>query len=254
MVCYKEKGWLDMKRLVIKKIFSNCLSAMLIFNGISTGVSAFSSETHQYTTLRGLNILDKVQEEKYSKFYTQKGRDQIFTYCTRPDEDEIEGAYKYHFYNPATEKNFMGEDDSALTRCKNHYNQAVYYYKSGNREAAFEELGRSLHFLEDLNTPVHTNNQDLLDTAFNFTFHVNFEDKCKDIQERVISWLLKREFRYYEINSVENIAKSCAYLANDNFYALYEKLLPREIVAENSVKNAQKAVAGMLYKFYIDVN
>ena len=71
MVCYKEKGWLDMKRLVIKKIFSNCLSAMLIFNGISTGVSAFSSETHQYTTLRGLNILDKVQEEKYSKFYTR---------------------------------------------------------------------------------------------------------------------------------------------------------------------------------------
>ena len=30
--------------------------------------------------------------------------------------------------------------------------------------------------------------------------------------------------------------------------------LPREIVAENSVKNAQKAVAGMLYKFYLDVN
>ena len=164
-----------MKRLVIKKIFSNCLSAMLIFSGVNVGVSAFSSETHQYTTLRGLNILDEVHGGNYSNFYTQKDRDQIFTYCTKPDEDEIEGAYKYHFYNPATEKNFMGEDDSALTRCKSHYNKAVYYYKAGNREAAFEELGRSLHFLEDLNTPVHTNNQDLFDKKYLIEDGISYE-------------------------------------------------------------------------------
>lgn len=243
-----------MKRLVIKKIFSNCLSAILIFSGVNVGVSAFSGETHQYTTLRGLNILDEVQGGNYSKFYTQKDRDQIFTYCTKPDEDEIEGAYKYHFYNPGTEKNFRGEDDSALTRFIGHYFKAVYYYKAGNREAAFEELGRALHFLEDLNTPVHTNNQDLFDTAFNLAFHVSFEEKCVDVQDKVISWLSEEELRYYELNSVENIAKSCANLANDNFYALYEKLLSRELVAENSIKNAQKTVAGILYKFYLDVN
>lgn len=243
-----------MKRLGIKKVFTGCLCAMLVFCGINVKVSAFSSETHQYTTQRGLAILDDVLGGKYSSFYTQEDREQIYTYCTRPDEDEIEGAFKYHFYNPATEQNFMGEDDSALRRCTGHYDKSTYYYKSGNREAAFEELGRALHFLEDLNTPVHTNNQDLFDTAFNFTFHVSFEDKCKDIQSRVISSLLRKEFRYYEINTVENIAKSCAYLANDNFYALYKKLLPRELVAENSIKNAQKAVAGILYKFYLDVN
>lgn len=243
-----------MKKLFIKKIFSCILGVVLTFSGVNLYTWAFSSETHQYTTQRGFKILDEVLGGEYSKFYTQDDRTQVFTFCTKPDEDEIDGAYKYHFYNPATEKNFMGEDDSALARCKSHYNRAIYYYKNGNREDAFEELGRSLHFLEDLNTPVHTNNQDLLDTAFNFTFHVSFEDKCKNIQNRVVSSLLKKEFRYYEINSVENIAKSCAYLANDNFYALYENLLPRNIVAENSVKNAQKAVAGILYKFYLDVN
>lgn len=243
-----------MKKLVKKRIFYCFLSTMLIFNGLEMNASAFSSETHFYATQRGINILDDVQGEKYSSFYTDGDRKQILTYCTRPDDDENEGAYKYHFYNPATEKNFMGEDDSALTRCTYHYNNAKYYFKSGQRENAFEELGRSIHFLEDLNTPVHTNNQDLLDTAFNFSFHVSFEDKCKNVQSRVVSSLLKKEFRYYEINTVENIAKSCAYLANDNFYALYEKLLPRELVAENSIKNAQKSVAGILYKFYLDVN
>ena len=243
-----------MKRLVIKKIFSCFLSALAISGGMNLSVAAFSSATHEYTTQRGVSILDEVQGESCSKFYTQEDREQILTYCTRPDEDEIEGAYKYHFYNPATEKNFMGEDDSALARCKSHYNKALYYYKSGNRKSAMEELGRALHFLEDLNTPVHTNNQDLLDTAFNFTFHVSFEDKCKDIQDMIVSSLTKKEFRYYVVNSVENIAKACAYLANDNFYALYEKLLSKELVAENSIRNAQKAVAGVLYKFYLDVN
>lgn len=243
-----------MKRLVVKKIFLSFLGASCIFSGAGLSASAFSSETHRYTTSRGITILDEVKPEISSKIYTEKDKQQILTYCTKPDEDEIDGAFKYHFFNPATEKNFMGEDDSALARCVGHYKKALEWYKKGNREKAFEELGRSLHFLEDLNTPVHTNNQDLLDTAFNFPFHVSFEDKCKDIQQRFMSSLLNEEFRYYENNTLENIAKSCAYLANDNFYSLYEELLPKELVAENAIRNAQKSVAGILYKFYLDVN
>ena len=62
------------------------------------------------------------------------------------------------------------------------------------------------------------------------------------------------ELRYYEVNSVETIANCSAHLADDNLYALYEKLLTKEQVAENSVKNAQKAIAGLLYKFYLMAN
>lgn len=243
-----------MKRQIIRKVCVGFLSLVICFSFIRTTSFAFSSKTHQYTTHRGIEIFDKVQGEKYSDFFTKKDREQIFKYCTMPDEDEAMGAFKYHFYNPATEKNFMGEDDSALERYKNHYHKAINQFKNGKREDAFEELGRSLHFLEDLNTPVHTNNQNFIDTAYNVSFHVSFENKCKDIQSRVISSLLKKEFRYYKENTIENIGKACAFLANDNFYALYEKLLPRETVAANSIKNAQKAVAGMLYKFYLDVN
>lgn len=243
-----------MKRPFIRKMCVCILGVAISLSSVGVTSFAFSSKTHQYTTHRGIEILDRVQGEKYSKFFSEKDREQILKYCTMPDEDEAMGAFKYHFYNPATEKNFMGEDDSALERCKSHYNKAINQFKNGKREKAFEELGRSLHFLEDLNTPVHTNNQSFVDTAYNVSFHVSFENKCKDIQSRVISSLLKKEFRYYKENTVENIGKACAFLANDNFYALYEKLLPRETVAANSVKNAQKAVAGMLYKFYLDVN
>lgn len=243
-----------MKRLFIKRISLFFLSSFLFLNNIGFNGYTFSSETHRYTTQRGLNILDYVKGGEFSKFYTDKDREQLLFYCVQPDEDENDGAYKYHFYNPATEKNFMRENDSALTRCSHHYKNAIYHFKSGDREFAFEELGRSLHFLEDLCTPVHTNNQNLLETAFNLSFHVSFENKCEKIQEEVKSSLLDGEFQYYKLNFIDSIAKSCAYLANDNFFALYEELLPRQTVAENSIKNAQKSVAGVLYKFYLDVN
>lgn len=243
-----------MKRLFTKKWCICILSIFMCFSYLSMKACAFSGKTHQYTTQRGIEILDSVLGEKYKEFYLDKDREQILKYCTKPDEDETDGAFKYHFYNPATEKNFMGEDDSALARCKNHYQNAINLFNNDCRENAFEELGRSLHFLEDLNTPVHTNNQSFVDTTYNVSFHVSFENKCKDIQSRVVSSLLKKEFRYYRINTIENIAKACAFLANDNFYSLYKKTLPREAVAANSIKNAQKSVAGVLYKFYLDVN
>ncbi len=243
-----------MKRLLNKKVYACIASAVMAFVGTGCTASAFSSATHIYTTQRGITIVDSVLGGEVSMFYTEADRAQIMTYCTRPDEDEIDGAFKYHFYNPATEQNFMGEDDSALARCKMHYTNAVAYFKNGDRKAAFEALGRALHYLEDLNTPVHTNNQDVFDSAFNLPFHVGFEDRCQEIQNTVTSSLLKNEFRYYELNTVENIAKSCAYLANDNFYALYEEFLPKDVVATNAIKNAQKSVAGVLYKFYLDVS
>ena len=242
-----------MKRLMKKRVCACLASAMLIFIGTGSSTLAFSSATHVYTTQRGITIVDATLGGEISKFYTEEDRAQIMTYCTRPDEDEIDGAFKYHFYNPATEKNFMGEDDSALERCKNHYNNAVTQYKAGDKKAAFEALGRALHYVEDLNTPVHTNNQDVLDSAFNLPFHVSFEDRCQEIQSTVTTSLLKSEFRYYKLNTIENIAKSCAYLANDNFYALYKEFLPKDVVAANAIKNAQKTVAGLLYKFYLDV-
>lgn len=253
----------------LKKVFSFFLSIMLIFGASGSPCSAFDAPTHVYVTQRGLEIfLDILSVYFFTEeeiFFTEEDIEIILVYCVKPDEDETYGAYKYHFYNPVTGLNFMGENDSALTRFVDHFNRALHYMKlyyqamaNGNlekarayRRRAMEELGRALHFLGDLNTPVHTNNQTLLDTGFNFFFHVSFENTCKSVQDRVRPSMQRREFRYYEVNSLETVAVCSALLADDNLYALHEGFLSKEQVAENSIKNAQKAIAGLLYKFYL---
>ncbi len=242
-----------MKKLILKRILACSLSLSCLFSGVINYAGAFRSETHEYTTGRGIKILESKKGEECSEIYNEEAKEQIMKSCTKPDFDEAQGAFKHHFYNTLTEKNSVGEDDSALSRCVMHYENALSNFKDNLQKKSFDELGRSIHFLEDLNTPVHTNNQTFIDTAINVSLHVSFENRCKDIQSNVVSSMSEKEFEYYKNNSVETIAKASAYLANDNLYALVENNLERDTVVKNSIENAQKAVAGLLYKFYTDV-
>lgn len=242
----------------MKRIFKNTLvlfmlSVMLICSAV-IGTSSFSGSTHEFSTLNGIGLFKEHFKDVFNLLYDDKFESQLKIFCTKPDEDEIEGAFKCHFYNPATGKNFRGEDDSALKRFVDHYNSAVALYKADNKFGAYEQLGRALHFLEDMNTPVHTNNQSFLDSAFDSLFHMAFEKKCVKLQEKATVTLTLREFDYYKNNDIEQIGKACAILANDNFYAMYKKILSKDEVAIKSVENAQKAVAGIIYKFSLDVN
>lgn len=230
------------------------ISGVAFFLSSIIGTSSFSCSTHEYTTERGIIIYKENFKEAFDLLYDENFESQLKIFCIKPDEDENDGIYKYHFYNPATGKNFNGEEESALKRFKDHYNNAVALYKSGNKFDSYEELARALHFLEDMNTPVHTNNQSFLNSAVDSLFHMAFEKKCVNLQSNAVSTLTAREFDYYKNNDIEQIGKACATLANDNFYAMYEKLLTQEDVAVKSVENAQKAVAGMIYKFGLDIN
>ena len=236
-----------------RKTIAFFIASATIFFSTSLGALSFSSSTHEYTTLKGIEIYKKNFKNSFDSLYDQNFESQLKIYCTKPDDDENEGAYKYHFYNPATGKNFNGEDESALKRFIDHYNNAVSLYKSGNKFKSYEELARSLHFLEDMNTPVHTNNQSFLDSAFDSLFHMSFEKKCVEVQSQAVSNLTPREFKYYKNNDIEQIGKASAILANDNFYAVYKKVLKKDTVAIKSVENAQKAVAGIIFKFGLDI-
>ncbi len=226
-----------------------------MLGGISNlEVYAFDGPTHKYVTKTSLEALLEL-ESKYSDFYSEDVRKMLLEYSVKPDEDEIEGGFKYHFYNPATECNFMGEKESALTKFTGHYNNAIKKYNAGNKSLAWEELGRSLHFLEDLNTPVHTNYEDLLDAGIMLFMHLEFEKRCVEIQDNIkIKPIVKESLKYYLINSTNQIGKTSAYIAADNFFSLENEIDKRDEIVKGSIMNAQTHVTGVLYKFYNDVN
>lgn len=228
-------------------------------------IYGLGSGTHQYVTKTSI---DKI--EKLSKTLNEKNalnnkensvlcdideyKDILITYSLKPDEDENQGStFKHHFYNPVTGRNFLGEEKGALSKCEEHYGACLELYKEGNKEKAFEEFGRAIHFLEDANTPVHTGYVYPSDAVFKLSKHVQFENVCDLINKNCDAQISVENLDYYRINDLKTIVKASAVLALDNFYRLEEiETSNEEELAKNSILNAQKNVVGMLYKFIGD--
>lgn len=214
---------------------------------------AFDGPTHEYVTKTSLKLICGM-EKKYSEFYNNSAKQEVLIYCVKPDEDEAEGGFKNHFYNPLTGRNFMGEKQSALTKFTDHYKNALENYNTQNTFGAWEELGRSMHFLEDLNTPVHTNYEDFWDAGFRLFMHIEFEKRCLAVQSKCICTIEPYTLVYYNNNQNEKIGIECARLSADNFFALNKNISPTDVIAHDSIFNAQRAVIGMLHKFYCEAS
>lgn len=253
---FKEMN--KMKNLMFYKSIIRIFMFSMIFFTMRFDINAFNGYTHKYITRKSLeNISEFYRDEKESNVFNKADEhywETIIEYSIKPDEDEVEGAYKYHFYNFLTGENFLNEKDSALTRLTSHFESAVKEYKNDNKKGAFQELGRSVHFMEDLNTPVHTVYSSFKDAILKFPLHVMFEKKCDEICDTIKPKTLKKNMDYYEINSLDAIGKSSSVLSENNFYGMEDKddkFFYK--IASNAILNAQDRVTGMLYKFFIQV-
>lgn len=229
-----------------------------------TNAGAFNSDTHKYITQSSLKIISELDDkdeqqssrDSVSGFFKniKNDWDLIAEYSVKPDEDENQGLYKYHFYNPVTERNFMNEKTTALSKFVSHFNSAVKHYKEKEKTISYQELGRAIHFLEDLNTPVHTAYETPADSVTKFPLHVRFEKICDEVSSGCKAVVLQESMAYFDVNSVETIAKSSAVLSSDSFYYLENVSGSSETaIAKNSVLNAQKNISGVLYKFFRNV-
>lgn len=236
------------------------LSVFGVLAGITVSMpclQSFNGDTHRYVTEQSLRLVSEIDDHKDivaeddKKYFTT-----IADYSLKPDEDEIEGAYKFHFYNPATETNFMGEKNSALVKCVFHYENAINSYRKNDKSVAFQELGRAIHFMEDLNTPVHVGYNLPTDAVLKFPLHVRFEKVCDSINKECQADVLSYDtLKYFGANSVSTIAKSSAILASGGYYRLSNGVghESNEDLAKNAVLNAQYRITGLVYKFFNQV-
>lgn len=248
----------------LSKPICTALSIMML---ASNAVFGFGSETHESVTNYSLNdilniysesgenVLQNCNEKNVLNEITKDYKDIIVSGSLKPDDDENKGGFKYHFYNPITERNYMGEKETAVYKCISHYDEALKNYKLGNKTLAYEELGRSIHFLEDANTPVHTGYDNPSDSVIKLPLHVRFEKKCDIINGECQAIVTKDALNYFTANTVENIAIASSVLALDNFYRLDNDVdNDEEEIAKSTVLNAQKKVIGLIYKFICDVS
>lgn len=126
--------------------------------------------------------------------------------CVLPDEDEAQNGFSCHFYNPVTAKCYLGTEDSA----KNRFLWHLSNYLITNKK---ESLGRAIHFLEDICTPVHTQYEDAVDAAIRLKLHVNFEKQLDDYLENndASNQLLK-------FNSIFELLEYCPCNSSELYY------------------------------------
>lgn len=126
---------------------------------------AYNPNSHVTITSNSVLMLKNDKLVDVDKLYAYVNVDKLMRSSTYPDYDEIDGARfirgssRSHFYDPATDANFMGETtNTANTKFCEHMDKAVAAAVAGNRDLAGEELGRALHFFQDMNVPFHSGN------------------------------------------------------------------------------------------------
>jgi hypothetical protein len=216
--------------------------------------------THVFLTNQGLSLLRaEIGAEFFDSLFTNDAISSILEGCTAPDGDETDWraippgpTYEGHFYNYSTGLNYLGHNSpTAMQRFVNYWEEAKGKLKNKDPKWA-QTLGRALHYFEDLTAPFHAANDATFWSHLDFD-HSEFEklaegwhDDCKvdhcDLYGIGIS-----------MDLVE-FAKVANHMA-DSVYHRYELTSKKDNWrqgAEEALKDAQMAVAAVLYRFTIE--
>ncbi len=123
-------------------------------------IFAFGDVSHPKITENAFNAaLEDEENCKLNKLSDEKMRF-IKDYSIRPDYDENQHTYRYHFFNREEDDDdydlyCLDNNKNAYSRMVHHYNKSIEFAKRGENKESLEHLGRSLHFLQDMCCPVH---------------------------------------------------------------------------------------------------
>lgn len=269
----------------MKRLLSALFAAALLF-ACSIGAFAFTSDgfgpvpdlidgTHRWFVDQGFVILENEQPAA-AAWFGLEARRAIREYMDWPDHNERAGDVlfdvvmgNWHSYLPEDGTNTLGnQNGNAKTRLAHWYGAAVSNYKAGDAQAAFQDLGKALHYLTDLLSPPHVGERSFdtvrgikvinpLRMFRNAFIHGPYELLASALKDNyavetggLYGWTTE--------NSLEQIGHQNALFSAD-YYAMLEELLlcpfaPEKMTAtfKGPLERAQQSVAGILYRFYRD--
>lgn len=145
-------------KMKLRSFFNRILCQMFLFLLISLfsyyKVNAFDWYAHRNITNSVLSstcfiqrLLSKGEFKDLGYYYNL-----ALEACNKPDEEERETVFRGHFYDYENE---TPHQPNALTNMVEHYKKSLRYVYNHNKEGFIEELGRALHYLQDMCCPVH---------------------------------------------------------------------------------------------------
>ena len=231
---------------IIEDIFPGYQDGQVSPQWTSGAPDAANPKTHGYITQVAYNLIRNDNSAAYS-FYS--GRlTKLVRGSVLPDDDEKTDAFAWHFYGEDG-KNYLGGSTTAYSKCIEHYNSAVSLYTSGRKADAMEELGRALHFLQDVNVPHHAKNAIAV-----ITNHSEFESLAEENMESYAVSGLTNSIYTDANNSLGTIIDNYADIARDWYTKASSGDNAKMLSAAGScIRNSQRATVTVLYKFMFDV-
>ncbi len=128
----------------------------------------WSKNTHYVMTKKALEKNKKLNFAEHEAFAN---------YTMLPDEIKSEKGYynNTHFYFQNGKTKSFGKDpekNNALAKFTEHYKKS---FKADSRRDFLYEVAFALHFLQDANTPVHTEQSSFIVKFRDYYLHKNFE-------------------------------------------------------------------------------
>ena len=223
----------------------------------TTGDGGIGNSVHMMLANQGFYILFSEKGDSVSNIrgkYSQTALANIFSGCVAPDDDETgDGG---HFCSPFSDNQGdrllntnRSENPTAYTHFNNHYYDAKVAYTLRDWTQAYDELGRAIHYLEDMNCPPHAA---LITDALHSDKHTEYEVWVRD------NFLGS----YWESTAT---ASTYSYMCNSTFFTIsYNFATLAKDVAQTCVychsteatgkclRRTQRAIAGLGYRFLVD--
>lgn len=182
------------------------------------------------------------------------GYDDVYTFIANYIDNINEGTVwadqdlksSNHFYSPKTRRGLYGSSN-AKNECESYYNKALNEFLSGNINEAMFYLGAACHLVQDVTIPQHAN----VELLHN---HRSFENWIIKMHRRFNRFeafnggiYLNSIGKYIELNSREALKTYEKYSNIKNEQIRFYK------IATVILTMAQKTTAGVMVKFYYDI-
>ena len=223
--------------------------------------------THQLITLEALNVF--ISD---NGFYQTDGTTALIialnlaTASALPDKEEKDNYLFYgHFYDPDTGENYRGDTSpTAKTRAQTHYDNAIAALNEENTPSnpnllgdeftdAILDLGRALHYLQDVCEPHHAANK-IAGISTHSAFEAHIENNIDTLMPDVttVSAGFYTNGTGMTVESITHLAATLGKLYIDETTILNKPSWGK--VGTECLSNAIWHSGRLLYKFFYDTN